>query len=259
MARKKKHENDKFYTKDETAIRLISLLNLSDYDMVIEPSAGNGSFSRNINHTNLVSLDIDPENENIIRMNWFDFTYTKNGNVIVVGNPPFGNQGSLALKFIKKCDDLNVDAIAFILPKSYKKDSIKNKIPSFYHLSIELDLDDNSFTLLGDDYSVPCVFQVWKRETFQRNKIKLNTKSEFITFVKKNENPDYSFRRVGFYAGKIFDEIEDKSEQSHYFIKSDESIKEFLSNHTWGHNNTAGPRSIGKYEIVDLIDKKYAE
>lgn len=257
MARKKKHENDKFYTKNETAIRLISLLNLSEYDMVIEPSAGNGSFSRNINHNNLVSLDIEPENENIIRMDWFEFSYDKNGSVIVVGNPPFGYQGSLALKFIKKCNELNVDCIAFILPKSYKKDSIKNKIPVSYHLSLEMDLEDDSFTLLDEDYSVPSVFQVWKRESFNRPKLNLKTKSEFIEFVKKNENPDYSFRRVGFYAGKIFDEVVDKSEQSHYFIKSNDSVKEFLNNYSWGHNNTAGPRSIGKYEIVDLIEKHY--
>ena len=120
-----------------------------------------------------------------------------------------------------------------------------------------MDLEDDSFTLLGEDYSVPSVFQVWKRESFNRPKLNLKTKSEFIEFVKKNENPDYSFRRVGFYAGKIFDEVVDKSEQSHYFIKSNDSVKEFLNNYSWGHNNTAGPRSIGKYEIVDLIEKHY--
>jgi hypothetical protein len=77
-----------------------------------------------------------------------------------------------------------------------------------------------------------------------------------IEFVKKNENPDYSFRRVGFYAGKIYDEIDEKSEQSHYFIKSSLIIKNYLNDFTWEHNNTAGPRSIGKSEIIKILEEK---
>ena len=50
MAKNKKHKNDKFYTKNNIAIELINLIDLSNYDCVIEPSAGNGSFSKNINH-----------------------------------------------------------------------------------------------------------------------------------------------------------------------------------------------------------------
>ena len=59
MSKIKKHINDKFYTKPEVAINLISYLNIDEYDMIIEPSAGNGSFSNNINHKNLISLDIE--------------------------------------------------------------------------------------------------------------------------------------------------------------------------------------------------------
>jgi hypothetical protein len=255
MARNKKHKNDKFYTKNHVAVKLIELLDLSKYDCVIEPSAGNGSFSKNIKHDNLISLDIDPEDNSITKMDWFDFQYLKKGKVLVIGNPPFGNQGSLAINFIKKCDELKVDTIAFILPKSFKKETFKNKIPEFYHLLKEVDLDDNSYTLLDNDYSVPSIFQIWERRSFIREKIILKTKSNLIRFVKKRDNPDYSFRRVGFYAGRVDDEISDKSEQSHYFIKSSPEIKDFLKNYKWDHNNTAGPRSIAKSEIIKIIEE----
>jgi len=254
MARNKKHENDKFYTKEEIAIKLIDLLNINEYCLVIEPSAGNGSFSKNINHENLISLDIDPEDESISKMNWFDFTYEKKGKVLVIGNPPFGNQGSLAFGFIKKCDDLCVDTIAFILPKSFKKDTYKNKIPEYYHLSKEIDLDDNSYTLLNNNYSVPSVFQIWNRHKDKRQRVNLKTKSNLIEFVKKQDNPDYSFRRVGYYAGRIYSDFDSKSEQSHYFIKSTDRIREFLEKYEWEHNNTSGPRSIGKSEIIKIIE-----
>lgn len=86
-------------------------------------------------------------------------------------------------------------------------------------------------------------------------KAKLKTKSNLITFVKKTDNPDYSFRRVGFYAGMIYDDINGKSEQSHYFIKSSDDIKKFLKNYKWNHNNTTGPRSIGKSEIIKIVEE----
>lgn len=255
MARNKKHKNDKFYTKNHVALKLIELVDLSKYNCVIEPSAGKGSFSKNIKHNNLISLDIEPEDDSITKMNWFDFEYNKGGRVLVIGNPPFGNQGSLALNFIKKCDDFEVNTIAFILPKSFKKETFKNKIPEFYHLSKEIDLDDNSYTLLDNDYSVPSIFQIWERKNIVREKTILKTKSNLISFVKKTDNPDYSFRRVGFYAGMIYDEINEKSEQSHYFVKSSVEIKEFLKKYRWDHDNTAGPRSIGKSEIIKIIDE----
>ena len=41
-------ELDKFYTKKEIAKELISYLDVAEYDKIIEPSAGNGSFSKQI-------------------------------------------------------------------------------------------------------------------------------------------------------------------------------------------------------------------
>jgi hypothetical protein len=255
MAKNKKDLNDKFYTKIELSKYLINLINVSKYDVVIEPSAGNGSFFNQIEHQNKIGLDLVPESDNIIEMDWFNFNLNENYiNSLVIGNPPFGNQGSIALKFIKKCDDLNINTIAFILPKSFKKDSFKIKIPTKYHLTMEFDIDDNSFTLNGNDYNVPCVFQVWERRSEDREVKKLKTNSSYFQFVKKSENPDYAFRRVGFYAGNIYEEYTDKSEQSHYFIKSNNKIKDIIKNIKWIHNNTTGPRSIGKSEIIKKVE-----
>jgi hypothetical protein len=254
MARKVKHIQDKFYTKLEVVSELLKTIDLEHFDYVIEPSAGDGSFYNLINHKNKIGLDIEPESSNIIKQDWFDFKINTNyEKVLVVGNPPFGNQGSLAMKFIKKCDELKVNTIAFILQKSFKKDSTKRRVPLNYHLKLEVDLDDNSYTLLGNDYSVPTVWQVWERNDVRRILEPVKTESEHLKFVKKSDNPFYTMRRVGFYAGKIYDDVE-KSEQSHYFIDSNDNIKQFLSSLIWEHNNTTGPKSIGKSEIVKVVD-----
>ena len=258
MARNKKHINDKFYTKPELVETLLTKVDLNNYDLIIEPSAGSGSFSDKLKNRNLIALDIDPESSYITKQDWL--TYKLNNRferILVVGNPPFGNQGGLALKFIKKSIELEADTIAFILPKSFKKDTIKNKIPLIYHLVEEIDLDDESFTLNGNSYKVPCVFQIWKKMNFERNIKVLKDKTDLFSFVKKNENHDFAFRRVGFYAGKVYSETTDKSEESHYFIKSNIDVQELISkleSIIWEHNNTAGPRSIGKKELIERLE-----
>lgn len=74
-------------------------------------------------------------------------------------------------------------------------------------------------------------------------------------FVKKTENPDISIRRVGVNAGIIDQNIDQKSIQSHYFIKftNDKTIADNinkLSVISYEFNNTVGPKSISKQEII---------
>lgn len=76
-----------------------------------------------------------------------------------------------------------------------------------------------------------------------------------FVFVNKNENPDISFIRVGVNAGKIDTNIVDKSVQSHYFIKFTNKIPlsltlEKLSNIKFEKDNTTGPKSISKQELI---------
>ena len=77
-------------------------------------------------------------------------------------------------------------------------------------------------------------------------------------FTKKAENPDFSLRRVGVYAGKIDSDI-DKSEQSHYFIKLDpqKNKEHFLERYgsiVFETDNTVGPRSISKQEFIAKLN-----
>ena len=66
----------------------------------------------------------------------------------------------------------------------------------------EIDLPDNSFYINGVDYCVPTIFQVWvKTDVFRKKQRRLIPNT--FSFVKKDENPDFSFRRVGVNAGTI--------------------------------------------------------
>lgn len=256
--RTRKNELDKFYTKATLASQLISLLDLSKYDTIIEPSAGSGSFSKQIPGS--IAIDLQPEDASIIKadfLKWKPESGIKE-KTLVIGNPPFGQQCSLAIKFIKHAATF-ASTIAFILPKSFKKESVQSKIPSDFHLVSETEIPDNSFTLKGVDYSVPCVFQIWKQEIYHRNRIKAPNLPNDISWTRDTKIANIAVRRVGVYAGKAFSDLSDKSVQSHYFLIVPENKKEnvlnVLNNTTWLHNNTTGPRSISKKEFAEILSK----
>jgi len=255
----KRNTIDKFYTKP-TIVNLCieyikNILNISPTDLIIEPSAGSGSFIPAIktlsNHH--LFYDIAPAHAEVIKADFLTVPPPEiTSHIHVIGNPPFGKLSSLAKKFIKKsCSFANT--ISFILPKSVKKDSFKKTFPLNFHLIFEVDLPTNSFLVNNEEYDVPCIFQIWIKKDENREVPNILAPIGF-QFVKKTEQPDISFRRVGVNAGKVSIETEDKSEQSHYFIKFEmEDMLEKFQNLSFSFNNTVGPKSISKQELIQAV------
>jgi hypothetical protein len=260
MKRILKSDLDKFYTKIHLVKNLISKINFSDYELVVDPCCGDGAFYLNINHKNKLAIDILPGIENVIKHDFltWDFNTIKEDRdkVLVVSNPPFGKQGSLAMSFIKR-SSLFSDTIAFILPLSFAKPSVKNKIPEYYHLEYEEILPEDSYLLDGESYDVKCVFQIWKKKDSKREKIK-SDEADGFSYTKNKSIADLAIRRVGVYAGRAFTDL-DKSEQSHYFLILEDKSKinlivEELSKISWS-DLTVGPRSISKGELNKIINE----
>ena len=259
----KRNTIDKYYTKNiivEICLSLVKkFIKVSKDDVIIEPSAGNGSFIDGIKtmSPNHIFYDLEPDNNAIIKQDYLQLNVTsisdKYNKIHIIGNPPFGRQSSLAKKFIKKSCKY-CDSVSFILPKSFKKDSMKKHFPLNFHLIFELDLPNNSFLVNKKEHSVPCVFQVWEKKDINRKTIKKLIPKNFA-FVKKNENHDISFRRVGVNAGNIDRNTSNKSPQSHYFIKFktpfNDTLFEKLSKLKFNCSNyTVGPKSISKQELI---------
>lgn len=264
----KRNTIDKYYTKKNIVEECISLIkdniDISNKDLIIEPSAGNGSFIDFIMSLskNYLFYDIEPDNSKIIKQD-FLLLDTKNfqqKKIHIIGNPPFGRQSSQARKFIKKSCKF-CDTLSFILPKSFKKESLKKTFPLNFHLKYQWDLPKNSFLVDNIEHDVPCVFQIWTKEEFER-KTKPSLKPINFKFVNKSENPEISFRRVGVNAGKISEEINNKSEQSHYFIKfTNKNNKNTVKNNleklkklNFNFDNTVGAKSISKQELIEQMN-----
>ena len=260
---------DQFYTNKYIAKYLYeeldSLLNLNDF-FLFEPSAGAGSFS-DLFHNESLSIDVSPKKDYIKKQDFFDtsaetFKNLTKKKIITIGNPPFGKNSSLAIKFLNEASVYS-SYVAFILPKTFKKNSVKNKINAKLHLMHEEDLSKNSFVYEENEYDVPCVFQVWKKTNIDREKIKLKVTTNLFDFTTKNL-ADLAIRRVGGLSGKVFLDFDKYQPSSHYFIKlnknvkKDEFVKLLVDNYKEFQliaKNTAGNPSLSKGEMIEIIEK----
>ena len=262
----KRNTVDKFYTKPCVVKKCIDNIKYfveidKKNDLIIEPSAGAGSFINDIKNIcdNTIFYDIIPEHSEIVKQDYLSCDLSNYSQKIhIIGNPPFGRQSSLAIKFIKHSCKYCY-SISFILPKSFKKDSLKKKFPLKFHCVHESDVPDDSFTLNGKNHDVPCVFQIWVKKNFNRETPE-QLKPMGYSFVKKQEDHDICFRRVGVNAGNISRETDNKSEQSHYFIKfdnqlNDESFQKIKHIKFLKSNDTVGPKSISKQELIKEFRK----
>jgi predicted RNA methylase len=255
---------DKYYTSPCIVNECIKLIkeniNIQENDLCIEPSAGNGAFINGIKSLfkNYKFYDLEPENSEIIKQDYLEYDYNtinvKNFNKIhIIGNPPFGRQSSLAIKFIKKSIEY-CDSISFILPKSFKKESLKKHFHLNFHLVYEYILPENSFVVDEKTYNVPCIFQIWIKKDIHR-KVTEKIFPNKYKFVKKEEEHDISVRRVGINAGDVDTNTNSKSIQSHYFIKFENTLTDEIFNKLTKINYdckhyTCGPKSISKQELI---------
>lgn len=270
---KRNADLDKFYTKPEIAKECIidttKLFPLDNFDMIIEPAAGSGSFSIEVKrHTEkeVIAMDIAPEHESIKQQDYLLLCEDlieewMMKNVLVISNFPFGRQSSLAKKFIKQSTRF-ANVMSLILPKSFKKESMKKPFPLEWHCVFERDLPEDSFQVNSKNYSVPCLFQIWEKKVTLRVQPDKCASSGF-TFVKQNDEHDLIFRRVGVNAGLVSEYTQgvQKSEQSHYFIalgienkRYTKEILRELNGYQWTFDNHVGPKSIAKTELVPILN-----
>ena len=258
---------DQFYTKSSIAKKYYNLIN-KKYNLkeffLLEPSAGTGSFSDNFTD-DFIAIDLSPKKDYITKCDFFDFKKSdieSNKRIFTIGNPPFGKNSSIALKFINKAA-LFSDYIAFILPKTFKKTSMKNKIDPQLHLVFEDDLEKNSFIHEEIDYDVPCVFQIWEKRIEKRKKIEEKKQSILFDFCKKKD-ADFAIRRVGGLSGKVIIDFENYKEPSHYYIKANNNKEELINNlidcydeFKEASRNTAGNPSLSKGELIIILENKF--
>jgi len=271
--KKRINTKDQYYTNPQLAtacvakiLELHPALNQATH-LWLEPSAGSGAFlqaATSHNITNIKAYDIDPKHPDVISADYLaspaEPASTK--PAVIFGNPPFGRQGSLAKKFIKKAASQDPQIIAFILPLSFVKPSMYNVFPLNYHMEHSAQVPPNSFQVNAQPYDVPCVYQIWTRKSTPRPTPPAPIPQGF-KYVPQTAPHHLIIRRVGVYAGRAFlkHETATYSPQTHYYVALDPphaakapTVSQSLNAHTFP-TNTTGPRSLSKGEVAVVLNK----
>lgn len=261
------------------AKELIDMMPLGNYDLVIEPSAGNGSFSNILfgSHDNVLAFDLKPEESRIIEKNWFDFDFIDytdretDSRILVIGNPPFGRQNNLAVGFINHATESfekNFSSksssltIGFILPKSFKKESLLSRLNRHLKVRQVFDLPENAFLLGDTEVNVPCCFFIFDyAEEYSFRPVKVDPVGYiFVNSFSPDDTNILALQRVGGRAGTVKQNFIEVNKNSHYFIKvfDDEIFRAFCDLEKISSknlDNTAGPRSLSKKDFIIELNK----
>lgn len=198
---------DQFYTKPETAKYCFEKLKLflcrNDFDwkkyFFVEPSAGSGHFYNLLPKNRRIGIDIDSKfNAEFISMNFLDYDLSSvDKKTILIGNPPFGLRGNMALRFINH--SRSADFIAMILPPLFESDgkgSPKKRVEN-HKLVYNERLPLNSYIYPdGKDVEVATLFQIWAKKTINIPELKQEYDTDHLVKIYSLSNgPSSSSKR----------------------------------------------------------------
>jgi len=301
--------HDQFFTSTQTTRECVTVLEnelvipLQKFDVILEPSCGEGAFLKalpaDIPPARLIYMDIDAADSSLRK----DFLTAevipkkyahaskkrpfagpsekgRTSTCLTIGNPPFGKNATTALAFFNRAA-LFSDVIAFILPKTFCKNSMKDRMSREFFLLRETPLEGERFIFEGKPAAVPCVFQVWFHRDAQQLLMRPThvpadrlrpisprlTQTDDFTLVKVGDSPDVIIRRVGVHAGRVFTTDLDRwITTNHYFVRViDRSrVSEIVKNlvdldleHLPAKYETAGMPSINITELCMAYNERY--
>ncbi len=198
---------------------------------------------------------------------------------IVVGNPPFGKNSSLAVQFFNHAASF-CNVIAFIVPRTFEKPQIINRLDRNFHLVQQEQLGENCFEFEGQIVSVPCLWCVWVKNNFlprhpswsfavgsKRPLLSVGAKeSLLVSFLPSNVGATMMVQRVGCAAGRVTRNRaamrEKAKSRNFYFVKIDDKLLDdvrknrletFDMENCEEKNRCAGMPSISKPELVKAL------
>ena len=283
---------DKFYTHPDVAKKFVSIINqnfpLDKFDLVIEPSAGNGNILQYLPEGS-IGLDIQPEGDGIIKQDFFEYDpgyhpLLNNIKIASIGNPPFGSgyMNPLAKAFFNHAATFS-DLIAFIVPAKWQTSwKVQFKLNKEFNLYFTEILPKHSFVLDGQPYNVSCCMQIWSRVTRKdlidyRIRNRPPTKHDdfdmFLTCdnvpklpevreqIKNQEYWEFALKYWGQIRVCNFNEVS-SSTTTHYLFKSQKPyVRDIFEQIDWSRyvSNMGAPNVGGKSLVVQAYTDKKKE
>ena len=190
--------------------------------VVIEPAGGTGAFikaAKKFGVAEVVSFDIEPKHAGITAQNFLEAEIDLK-KAVTISNPPFGRNNSLSIPFFNKAAE-HSDYIAFIVPRSWRKWSVINRLDQRFHLvfdkDIQIDYVDDQGEELSTKNRLATCFQIWQKRKVARPIVSV-VDNQFIKKVKPAE-ADVSLTIFGFNCGKVRTEFKREPNSTQMFLK----------------------------------------
>jgi predicted RNA methylase len=217
---------EQYYTPIETANTIVARLVAGRPDLLkrtwIEPAGGTGNFIKaleGIGVSRTISYDIEPHHARVVRGSFLDQRLSTTG-AVSVGNPPFGRNNSLSVPFFNHCAKYS-DYICFIVPKSWRKWSVSNRLALNFHLIDDYDLSINYEDVMGHQLSTKSVLrtivQTWERRSTERSIMRVEDRG--VVMRATPATADVSLTIFGFSCGTVKTEFERIPNTTQMFLK----------------------------------------
>jgi predicted RNA methylase len=229
---------------------------------VIEPAGGTGAFISAVEKLgvkNVLAFDIEPKHPLVKKLNFLD-AQLLGSNAVTISNPPFGRNNSLSIPFFNHAADAS-EYIAFIVPKSWRKWSVINRLDRRMHLiydeELTIDYVDENDQPLHDKKHLNTIFQIWQKRDQRRPIIRVSD----MGLVSKvgAEQADVALTIFGYGCGRVRTEFERKPNSTTMFLKLNhpkalESLRS--ANFEKFYQNTAYTEALSLQEINYLLNEQ---
>lgn len=217
---------EQFYTPPEIADQVMRNVKKRIGDLsgriLLEPAGGTGAFidaAKAHGLKKVISFDIEPHHQKITLGDFLDQEINQKG-LLTVTNPPFGRNNSLSIPFFNKAAQVS-DLIVFVVPRSWRKWSVQNRLDQSFHLVRDDDLTINYVDVNGYDAHAKnrlrtCV-QYWERKAKLRPIVKV--KDMGIIVRTTPELADAAMTLFGYNCGKLTTDFERKKVTTQMYLK----------------------------------------
>jgi len=257
---------EQFYTPTDLSLQLTMKVAelIKDFDTrtVIEPAGGTGSFikaAKSLGAKKVISFDIEPKSDGVLEADFLNAELTVS-NAITISNPPFGRNNSLSIPFFNKAAQ-HSEYIAFIVPRSWRKWSVINRLDRNFHLihdeELAIDYVDGFGEMLWQKARLNTCFQIWQRRDSQRELVKVEDHG-LISKVKPDQ-ADVALTVFGYGCGKVKTSFDRIPNSTVMFLKvHDKRVIPALNKVDFSrfYKNTAYTEALSLPEIRYLLNEE---
>ena len=257
---------EQYYTPNDTAQEVFKNLfgmvpDLSSR-VFIEPAGGTGSFINaaiEVGIKDIISYDIEPHHPKV-KAGDFLLQHIDAVNAITVTNPPFGRNNSLSIPFFNHSAKTS-EYIVFVVPRSWRKWTVQNKLDRRFELIRDDDLTINYVDVNGEhgykNNNLRTCIQYWKRSDTNLRPIYAVEDMGIITKCKFDE-ADVSLTIFGYGCGTVKTDFPRKPNTTQMFLKLNHPMAlEALQSVDFSKffNHTAYTEALSIVEINFLLNQ----